>query len=92
MLLCMYASDVYGDMGLIGAAVLAFTEGHAVVTHFWLSCRVFHRGFEDAMLSELCKASAEAGCTGLQGVYNPTDKNQKFADFYEKHGVSLYES
>lgn len=91
MLLCMYASDVYGDMGLVGAAVLSHAARHAVITHFWLSCRVFNRGFEDAMLSELCKVSADAGCIDLQGVYIPTGKNQKFADFYERHGVSIYE-
>lgn len=91
VLICMYASDIYGDMGLVGAAVLSHASRHAVITHFWLSCRVFNRGFEDAMLSELCKVSADAGCIDLQGVYIPTGKNQKFADFYERHGVSIYE-
>ena len=63
----------------------------AVITDFWLSCRVFHRGFEDAMLAELKQAAQEAGCHDLSGIYVPTEKNRLFAEFYERNGVPLYE-
>lgn len=91
VLLCLRASDIYGDMGIVGAAVLKTEERHAYITHFWLSCRVFHRGFEDELLDQLCKTAKDRGCEELFGVYVPTEKNRMFADFYRRNGVKLYE-
>lgn len=91
VLLRLRASDIYGDMGIVGAAVMKTTGHHAYITHFWLSCRVFHRGFEDEMLDQLCKIAKAKGCEELFGVYVPTEKNRMFAEFYQRNGIKLYE-
>jgi len=87
-ILCMQASDRFGDMGIVGAAVVEIKEDTAVIESFYLSCRVFDRGFEDAML-EFIQTMHPAKI--LCGVYRRTDKNKRFADFYERNGVNLYE-
>ena len=73
------AKDKYGDMGIVGMAVL---RGD-IIEAFMLSCRVFDRDFELQLLEAL-KNTAESS---LRGVYVPTHKNHRFADFYLKNGV-----
>ena len=51
------ASDKYGDMGIVGGAVLRKGEV-ALIESFFVSCRAFDRGFEVLLLSCL---QSEAG-------------------------------
>ena len=88
-ILCLQASDRFGDMGIVGAAVVEIRDDSAVIESFWLSCRVFDRGFEEAML-EYIQTMLHAKT--LYGVYRKVDKNKRFADFYERNGVNLYEN
>lgn len=86
---CVYvlsASDKYGDMGLVGAAVVRKTE-NPVIIGFFLSCRVFGRGFEEHFLNQIKSNFA----VPMYGIYNRTDKNKRFEDFYSKNGVEIYE-
>ena len=86
---CVYvlsASDKYGDMGLVGAAVVRKTE-NPVIIGFFLSCRVFGRGFEEHFLNQIKSNSA----VPMYGIYKRTDKNKRFEDFYSKNGVKIYE-
>ena len=81
--------DKYGDMGIIGAAVVTVFENTAVIDSFFLSCRAFDRGFEVVLMDEIKKY---CGNKSLSGVYMPTDKNARYADFYNKNGVLNHES
>lgn len=86
---CVYvlsASDKYGDMGLVGAAVVRKTE-NPVIIGFFLSCRVFGRGFEEHFLNKIKSNFA----VSMYGIYKRTDKNKRFEDFYPKNGVEVYE-
>ncbi len=86
---CVYvlsASDKYGDMGLVGAAVVRKTE-NPVIIGFFLSCRVFGRGFEEHFLNQIKSNFA----VPMYGIYKRTDKNKRFEDFYSKNGVEIYE-
>lgn len=86
---CVYvlsASDKYGDMGLVGATVVRKTE-NPVIIGFFLSCRVFGRGFEEHFLNQIKSNFA----VPMYGIYNRTDKNKRFEDFYSKNGVEIYE-
>jgi len=85
--LCMCVSDIYGDMGQVGAAVMRITEEEACIEHFWLSCRAFGRGFEEALLKELRNAAEFAGCRRISGIYTASEKNRRFSDFYRKNEV-----
>ena len=78
------AKDKYGDMGIVGTAVLKTNETTAVIESFMLSCRVFGRGFELVLLD---KIRALAGSLDLCGIYVWSDKNQRYAGFYRENGV-----
>jgi FkbH-like protein len=77
-------SDIYGDMGIVGCAVVRLFEKSALIEGFMLSCRAFGRGFENGLL-EFIKSSI--GSRSLSGIYRPTEKNRKFARFYMENGV-----
>ena len=81
--------DKYGDMGIIGAAVVSVFENSAVIDSFFLSCRAFDRGFESVLMEEIKKYCKDKS---LSGVYTPTGKNARYADFYNKNGVLQHES
>ena len=80
------ASDKYGDMGLVGSAVVRKTE-NPVIIGFFLSCRVFGRCFEEHFLNKIKSNFA----VSMYGIYKRTDKNKRFEDFYPKNGVEVYE-
>lgn len=76
-------SDKYGDMGLVGAAIV---REHTVIA-FFVSCRVFGRGIEQALLQAVIRDSA----VPLRGIYRDNGKNQAYRHFYEENGVMLVE-
>ena len=73
------AADKYGDMGIVGMAVLR----DDVIEAFMLSCRVFDRGFEYTLLDAIKSAASGQ----ISGIYTATEKNKRFADFYKSNGV-----
>ena len=77
------ASDKFGDMGIVGCAIVAFKEQSTTITDIFLSCRVFGRGFEERLLDTIRSQIAGA----VYGVFNQNNKNKKFSGFYIEHGV-----
>ena len=75
------ASDKYGDMGVIGFAVVNVLT--KTIEAFSLSCRVFGRGFENILLSSV----KQMVTSGLKGIYRDNLKNRKFANFYKEHYI-----
>ena len=75
------ASDKYGDMGIVGAAI---TRGN-IIEAFMLSCRVFDRGFEYILLDKLKSMSSEP----LKGKFRNNQKNAGFADFYSNNVIEV---
>lgn len=73
------ASDKLGDMGLVAFAVLRSN----VIENFFMSCRVFGRGFECELIDEI-RQNHESG---LAGIYHATGKNDYCKDFYQNCGV-----
>jgi FkbH-like protein len=88
VVLYLSASDKYGDMGIVGAAMIKNAETAVVIENFMLSCRVFDRGFEYILLDKIKELSHGKN---LYGVYVQTEKNQRYAGFYAENGVLLYE-
>ena len=78
-------SDKYGDMGLVGTAIVK-NGTPAVIEGFFISCRVFGRGFENLLLNKI-KSSFKK----VAGIYINNEKNRRFSDFYENNGVHRYE-
>ncbi len=81
IVLSISVQDKYGDMGIVGMAVVHQTTIEA----FMLSCRVFDRDLEHVLLNKI-KQSVHSP---LYGVYTPTDKNQHFANFYSNNEVTV---
>lgn len=75
-------SDIYGDMGIVGMAILH----HNIIESFMLSCRAFDRNLELVLLDEVKRNTTSP----LYGIYRSTEKNVRYQDFYEKNGVSLF--
>lgn len=73
------ASDKFGDMGLVAFAVLHSN----VIESFFMSCRVFGRGFEYELIDEIRQNHKD----GLVGIYHSTGKNNYCKDFYQNRGV-----
>ena len=86
--LSLAVTDTYGDMGIVGAAVVHLAEKRAVVEGFFLSCRVFDRGFETVLLDKIKEVCAGKA---LSGVYRPPQKKRRYCHFYEDNGVAVYE-
>lgn len=86
---CVYAlsaCDKYGDMGIVGAAILHKSD-KPVILAFFLSCRVFGRKFEEQLINKI-KGDFS---TPLKGLYKKTDKNKRFETFYLENGVEVNE-
>lgn len=74
------ATDKYGDMGLVAAAILH----NSTIECFIMSCRVFGRGFENELLNNLMQYCDES----IKGLYHPTGTNDYCKDFYLNCGVA----
>jgi FkbH-like protein len=81
--------DRFGDHGLISVAILRAERDAWIIDSWAMSCRVFSRGMEDFILSEMVHAARMAGAARLIGRYKPTAKNQVVAKLYGRFGFSL---
>lgn len=84
IVISLSVTDRYGDMGIVSAAIVKLDEQLAVIESFYLSCRAFDRGMEEALLNGIRDAS---GVKNLYGYYRETPKNKRYGDFYARNGV-----
>ena len=71
--------DKFGDMGIVGAAVVY----ENTIEAFMISCRAFDRGIEKHLIDKIKKALA----TEISGIYIRSEKNKRFENFYRDNGV-----
>lgn len=82
-------TDRFGDNGLIAALALSEEEDGAwAIENMVLSCRVFSRNVEQAVVTLVLRAAQAAGAGAVTGGYLATAKNGRFADFYSGLGFS----
>ena len=80
-------TDRFGDNGLIAALALGRApEGAWSIDNLVLSCRVFDRAVEDALVGLVLHAARDQRAPALLGEYRPSAKNGRFADFYPRLG------
>lgn len=85
--------DKFGNNGIVSVAMLRIDEKNAYIYDWIMSCRVFERGLEFAMLEQICETCLKKKVNSLHGYYHETDKNIKIADFYQHVGFEqVYES
>ncbi|QDY80445.1 HAD-IIIC family phosphatase [Streptomyces qinzhouensis] len=88
LVLTIRSADRFGDNGTVGA-VIATRHGTAlVIDNFLLSCRVFARGIEQAVIAAVLRHAERSGLTEVFGIHRPTAKNGKTAGFYPHHGFA----
>ena len=80
-------TDRFGDNGLIAAIALGVADdGSWVIDNFVLSCRVFSRKVEDALISLIVGAAEDCSAPAVVGKFVKTAKNSRFADLYTTFG------
>ena len=84
----VYASDKYGDSGLISVIILA-DEGMGVrIDTFLMSCRIMGRRLEDVIINELIAKSLNNGKQEIIGEFISTAKNAPVMELYDRLGFS----
>ena len=83
-LLALAVSDIFGDNGIVGLAVLEKTDGGNAlqISEFALSCRVLGRKIEQQMLAKIIEIARNAGAGTLIGKIVLNEKNAKYKNFY----------
>jgi FkbH-like protein len=79
--------DRFGDAGLTGLASLEIEGTRAVLVDFVLSCRVFGRRVEEAMLHVVTESALESGAAEFVATLTPTGKNAPCLRFLERSGL-----
>jgi FkbH-like protein len=80
------SEDKFGKNGIIGAVMAEIIDNEIYIRNFLLSCRVFSRGIEKAILSKLLSHAKERNFSAVIGEYIPTKKNSIVKDFYSTNG------
>ena len=77
--------DRFGDLGIVGAAIVRCEPRRWLLDTFLMSCRALGWTVEDAFLAYLVSQATEAR-TRLTGCFRPTKKNAPVHAFLVKHG------
>lgn len=85
--LTISVSDKYGDMGLVGAAIIQNSQ-NIIIENFFISCRVFGRNIEELLINKIKSMYFNKR---IFGIYNLTSKNSYFSTFYLDHEIDKFE-
>ena len=77
--------DRFGDLGIVGAAIVRCEPRRWLLDTFLMSCRALGRTVEDAFLAHLVRQAAEADVR-LVSRFIPTKKNAAARAFLTNHG------
>jgi len=78
--------DRFGDMGIIGVAILKYQADRAILDTFLVSCRALGRRIEDGFIDQcLLKAKLRGAKTAI-GNYIATKKNVQVENFFPDRG------
>lgn len=81
--------DRFGDNGLIAALALRpGTDGTWRIDNIVMSCRVFSRSVEHAIVGSVLRGARRHGAGAVTASFIRTDRNAKFADFYPETGFT----
>ncbi len=86
------SGDRFGEAGIVGVVFHRIADDQLHIDNMLLSCRVFGRGLESAMVREVLAHAAELRVDRVVARYRPTPKNGRFAQFYEEHGFVVAET
>lgn len=78
--------DRFGDYGIIGCAFLLFHQDVCEIVNLVMSCRVFGRQVEYALMDIIIHNVKNSAAKKIIATYKETAKNKKFENFYETCG------
>lgn len=81
-------TDRYGSEDAVGAVLLSTAADRWTIDNFVMSCRVFSRGIEFAVLARVIEDAVRSGAGELVADYLPTPRNGPAADFYRDAGFT----
>jgi FkbH-like protein len=81
--------DKFGSCGLTGVLITHHETGILRVDTFLMSCRVIGRGVEFSVWNHVFEDAKAKGCTHVEAMYIPTQKNAQVKDFYERLGLEI---
>ncbi len=85
-------SDKFGNSGLTGICIIEYTDEHACIDSFLMSCRILGRNIEKLFLSEIVKHINNKGFNFIYSTYKKTNKNVQTEFFYENNDFILIEN
>nr|WP_157555065.1 HAD-IIIC family phosphatase [Herbidospora sakaeratensis] len=86
--LAIASADRFGEHGLVGAVLLRRDGAVLRVENFLLSCRVFARGIEQAVLGAVLEHARASAAREVRAAYRRTAKNGRVAGFYPEAGFA----
>jgi FkbH-like protein len=91
---CLYGklTDKFGDNGLVSVIIANIKEQELHINLWVLSCRVFQRGMEGAVLDELVAFAQKKNIRVLWGYFRSTPKNKIVRDLYGRMGFTCTSS
>lgn len=78
--------DNIGSYGIVSAFCLVKRDNMIIVNDWVLSCRVFHKGVENWILSFLKRIGLQEKCDLLILNYKPSKKNGNMKTFFDEYG------
>jgi len=86
-ILTVCVDDKFGSSGIVGCAIIdEKPDGSFHIRNLLLSCRVFSRGIETAIVGYIIRFAREKFASTVYGYFSETTKNQKFSGFYRENG------
>lgn len=79
--------DKFGDSGLVGLVSFKQQDDQGEIADFILSCRVFGRCAEEAMLHVAISHARSLGVRSVTARYLETKKNKPTISFFERSGL-----
>jgi FkbH-like protein len=90
---CVSVADRFGDLGLVGVAVLREAEAALHVDTLLMSCRALGRGVETALMNHIkARLLARPGATRIEARFVPTAKNHPAAGYFAEQGLAAGEA
>ncbi len=87
--LCGRLIDKFGDNGITSAMIGHIEEGRCTIDVWVMSCRVFKRDFEFAIMDRFMELCKEKGVKEVCGAFYPTAKNLLTENLYATMGLDL---
>jgi FkbH-like protein len=80
-------SDKFTNYGLTGIIFLNIQNNILVVNNWLMSCRVFNKTLEIAMLEKITKIAKDEKLSKIIMKYIPTKRNQLILTFFKENGI-----